>query len=422
MIRRRCATAETRPTHPARRKRILDVTLGIVTSVGGFLEIGSITTAVQAGASFGYQLVWSVVLGVVCIAFLAEMSGRFAAVSKTTIPDALRERFGVNFFAVPLVVMFGVSLLTLGAEVGGVAAALELATGVRLIVWAIPVGLVAWVVLWRSSFSLIENGVSLLGLVTLSFAVAAVMMDPSYGAILRGSVPTLPHIRPAHYWFIAVSVLGASVSPYLFFFYSSGAIEEKWGTGFLVANRAVAGLGMGFGGLLNVSVLVLAALIFHPSGTDVQHYEQLPRVLTAAFGHAGLWLFVACLGIGCMGATLEIALALAYLIAQGFGWNWGESLVPRADARFSLTYTVILMVATVIVLLGVDPLKLTEISMVLTAASLPVGIFPFLILMNDRERLGSYTNGTFGNIVVLAISGLAAIVALVSIPLQLIGG
>jgi len=402
-------------------KRILDIALGVVTSVGGFLEIGSITTAVQAGAAFGYQLVWSVVLGVICIAFLAEMAGRFAAVSKTTIPDALRERFGVNFFVVPLVVMFGVSLMTLGAEVGGVSAALEMATGVKLLVWAIPIGLVAWIVLWRSSFSLIENGVSLLGLVTLAFAVGAFKMHPSYGAVLRGAVPTLPHTKPAHYWFIAVSVLGASISPYLFFFYSSGAIEEKWGRDFVVANRVVAAGGMGFGGVLNVAVLVLAALIFHPGRIEVQHYEQLPRVLIGPFGHAGFWLFLACLGVGCMGATLEITLALAYLIAQGFGWNWGENLAPRDDARFSLTYTAILIVAALIVLVGVDPLKLTEYAMALTAASLPVGIFPFLILMNDRERLGRYTNGTFGNVVVLAISGLAAIVALVSIPLQLIG-
>src|SRR4051812_33113361 len=108
-------------------KKILQVTLGIVTSVGGFLEIGSITTAAQAGAGFGYQLGWALLLGTLCIAFLVEMSGRFAACSKHTIPDAMRERFGVNFFVVPLFVMLGVSLLVLAAEVGGIAAALEMA-------------------------------------------------------------------------------------------------------------------------------------------------------------------------------------------------------------------------------------------------------------------------------------------------------
>src|SRR6185437_16955524 len=183
----------------------LEVTLGIVTSVGGFLEIGSITTAAQAGAGFGYQLAWSVVLGTLCIAFLVEMSGRFSAVSKHTIPDAMRERFGVNFFAVPLLVMLGVSLLVLAAELGGAAAALELATGVRIPIWALPVAFVAWGVLWRATFGVIENGVSLLGLVTIAFAVGAVKAHPSYGALAHGLMPTLPQHDSAHYWFVAVS-------------------------------------------------------------------------------------------------------------------------------------------------------------------------------------------------------------------------
>jgi len=83
-------------------KRLLGVALGIVTSIGGFLEIGSITTAAQAGADYRYQLIWVVLLGTICIALLIEMSGRFAAVSKHTIADAVRERFGLHFFLVPL--------------------------------------------------------------------------------------------------------------------------------------------------------------------------------------------------------------------------------------------------------------------------------------------------------------------------------
>ena len=105
-------------------KRWLGLALGVVTSFGGFLEIGSIATAAQAGADYHYQLVWAVVLGTLCIALLIEMSGRFAAVSKHTIADAMRERFGLHFFMVPLTLIFLVSLLVLAAEIGGVAVAL----------------------------------------------------------------------------------------------------------------------------------------------------------------------------------------------------------------------------------------------------------------------------------------------------------
>jgi Mn2+/Fe2+ NRAMP family transporter len=91
--------------------KIFEIALGIVTSVGGFLEVGSITTAAQAGAEFGFRLTWAVVLGGLCIIFLVEMAGRFTAVSKHTLVDATRERFGFNFFVIPLVTLvsdFGV--------------------------------------------------------------------------------------------------------------------------------------------------------------------------------------------------------------------------------------------------------------------------------------------------------------------------
>ena len=73
-------------------KKLLEIALGIVTSVGGFLEIGSITTAAQGGAEFSFSLIWAIALGGLCVIFLVEQSGRFAAVSGRTIPDAIRER------------------------------------------------------------------------------------------------------------------------------------------------------------------------------------------------------------------------------------------------------------------------------------------------------------------------------------------
>jgi Mn2+/Fe2+ NRAMP family transporter len=403
-------------------KRLLGVALGIVTSIGGFLEIGSITTAAQAGADYRYQLIWVIVLGAICIALLVEMSGRFAAVSKHTIVDAMRERFGLHFFLVALILIFGVSILVMAAEIGGAAVSIEYVTGVHFPIWALPVGVLTWGLLWYGTFSVIENGVSMLGLITIAFAIAAWQLGPDWHALASGLAPSLPHKQPAHYWFIAVSILGASVSPYLFYFYSSGAIEEKWDVTYLASNRAVAAIGMGFGGFLSIAVLVLAALVFAPRGVSVDDYKQLPQLLTSPWARVGFLIFAGSLFITCLGATAEIALALAYQIAQGFGWNWGEDLEPRADARFSLTYSGILLAATILVVIGLDPLKLTTLSMALTAASLPVAILPFLVLMNDQRYLGEHTNGWLGNLSILVVSIVASVVAIVSIPLEIAGG
>ena len=403
-------------------KKLLEISLGIVTSVGGFLEIGSIATAAQAGADFGFQLIWAVVLGGLCVIFLVEQAGRLSAISGHTITGAIRERFGFNYFVVLLIVLSGVTLLVLSAELGGVCVALELSTGIGFQWWTFPVGLVVWLIIWKGTFGVIEKGVSILGLVTISFVVGALAMKPNWRSVMSGALPSLPTREKTHYWFGAVSILGASISPYLYLFYSSGAIEDEWDKEYIGVNRVIASMGMSFGSLISVAVLVLGALVFPPRGLRADQYSQLALLLQDVFGHWGFILFVLSLGIACLGAALEITLEMAYFAAQGFGWNWSENQPPRNEARFSVTYTVVVVLAMLIVITGIDPLKLTIISMALTAATLPLSTIPFLILMNDRKYLKEYRNGWISNFVVLVIIVLAFVLAIVSIPLQIFGG
>jgi Mn2+/Fe2+ NRAMP family transporter len=401
--------------------KFLEIALGLVTGIGGFLEAGSLATSAQAGASFGLQLAWAIALGAICIAFLVEMAGRLAAVSKHTLPDAMRERFGIRFFTVPLVVVVLVSFLVLASEIGGVSLALQLATGIRFQWWAPAVAIAVWLLLWAHNFGVVEKGASLLGLVTLVFVLAAFKLHTPAGQLAANMLPSLPKEEPAKYWFTAVSILGASVSPYLFYFYSAGAIEDEWDESYLGVNRMIAGLGMGFGGFVAIAVLAVAAMVFHPRGIQVDQYEQLPLMLAQPLGRWGFILFIVSLGVACFGAALEIALQIAYLIAQGFGWKWGENVKPGQAARFSLTYTVVTLLAGVLIFTGIDPLKLTIFSMALTALSLPVTVVPLLIIMNDEKYLGDNVNHWIANAAVLFVSVLACIVALVAIPLQLVG-
>ena len=403
-------------------KKILQLALGIITSVGGFLEIGSVTTAAQAGASFGYQLLWAILLGTLCVVFLVEMSGRLAAVSKHTVVDATRERFGFPFFSIVMLAMVIVAFLVLVAELGGIGLSLQILTGIGFPWWAIPVSLVVWALMWKGTFSLIENGASLLGLFTVSFVVAAIKLHPDWGRVTDGLLPTFPTEQKAKYGFIAVSILGASISPYLMYFYSSGAIEDKWDESYIAMNRIIAGFGMGFGGFLSMAVLVAAALALRPQGIDVEKFEQAALLMTTALPKWGFYLFALAMLFACLGAALEISLAIAYFFAQGLGWNWSENLTPSKDARFSFTYTIILFLAAVPLLFGVDPIKVTLIGMALTAAMLPLAIVPFLFLMNDPIYLGEHRNGWISNTVVTIVILISFVLAVISIPLQIIGG
>ena len=104
-----------------------------------------------------------------------------------------------------------------------------------------------------------------------------------------------------------LSIVGASVSPYLFYFYSAGAVEDGWDEGYIGINRFIAGLGMTFGGGIAVAVLVGAALVLHPRGIQVDRYEQIPLLLSSPLGVWGFRLFAASLAVACFGAALEIA-------------------------------------------------------------------------------------------------------------------
>jgi Mn2+/Fe2+ NRAMP family transporter len=283
----------------------------------------------------------------------------------------------------------------------------ELATGIKFQWWTIPAAFLVWLVMWKGTFGIIEKGVSVLGLVTLCFVVGAVVINPPWSQVLRGTLPSLPQHDSAHYWFVAVSILGATISPYLYFFYSSGAIEDEWKEDHVGINRIIATGGMTFGSVISISVLVLAAMIFAPQGVKVEHYTQLPQLLVPVFGYWGYWLLVASVGIACLGAALEITLEIAYFTAQGFGWNWSENQRPRDEARFAAAYTLTIILSALITITGIDPLTITIFSMALTAATLPVSIVPFLFLMNDYSYVRIHRNGWFSNAVVIAIIGIA---------------
>ena len=403
-------------------KKWAEVALGLVTGIGGFLEIGSIATSVQSGAEFHFQLAWVLVLGCVALAFLMEMSGRLAAVSKRTYVDQLRERFGMRFFIAPMAAVFVVSLLVVASEIGGVCLALEMATGIGLRWWAVLVALAGWLLLWRGTFEIVEQGTAMIGLVSLAFLVAALKLHPAWRDVGAALAPSRPDHDRARYWYLAVSIMGASVSPYLAVFYSSGAIEDNWTAEYIMVNRVTAGLGNLFGGGLAIMVLVCAAMVLAPHHLKGDSFEHLSFVLTTPLGRVGTGLFVATVCATCFGATMEIVLSMAYLLAQGFGWAWSENLKPAKDARFTIAWSVVLTVAAAFIVAGADPLKLTNISMVATAASLPLTILPLVVLMNDKGVMSRYTNGWISNVAlaVLAVISIALFVA--ALPLQILGG
>jgi len=402
--------------------KITSLILGVVTSIGGFVEAGSISTSAQAGAEFGFSLLWAIALAALIVAMLSEMTGRVACVSRRSMAAAVRERFGVPFQLVPLAGELSIDAVLLTAELGGAAIALKMLTGIAFPWWVVPVGAAAWLVLWLGGFGVIEDGIGLLGLVTLSFVVAAYWLHPSATEVVRGFLPQLPADNRVRYAFLAVGIVGATVSPYLLNFYSSGIIEEKLGEPELWINRTTAYGGMGLGSVVSMGVLITAAVVLKPAGVQVDSYESAAVMFEPVFGAWGTALFAASLGVGCFGAAVEIALNAAYAVAQSLGWSWGADKPRRQAARFTAVFSLMLLLAVIVGVLGFDPLQLTQIALALTVVLMPAVVLPFLVLVNNPAFVRRHTSGPIGNVALAALTIAGALMAIVVIPLELMGG
>jgi len=397
-------------------KNVLAVALGILSAIGGFVDIGDLVFNTQAGATFGYQLLWVVVVGVVGIIVYSEMCGRVAAVAKRPVFDLVRERAGFGAGLGTLIAAAIVNLMTCAAEVGGVAICIQLLSGLpyRLLIVLAVVGLV--VVSWVLPFEWIERVFGYLGLCLLVFAVAAIKLHPDWGMVAHGFVPG-SHTGGSLsvYLYFVVGLLGAAMTPYEVYFYSSGAVEDGWGLKELGLNKVTAMIGF-----LSFSLMIVAGALFLPQSIDPQFLGTPALAAAHVFGKVGLLLALVGILFAVGGAAIETSFSGAYNTAQFFGWRWGKKERPAAASRFTLAWVVIFALAALVVLTGYDPVKLTEYSVIFSVVALPLTYLPILLVANDRTYMGSKTNGRLANVLGVAYFILIIAIALAAIPLMLI--
>jgi manganese transport protein len=196
-------------------RKFLEIALGILTAIGGFVDIGDLVASTETGARFGFALAWVLLVGVVGIVIYAEMAGRVASVSGRAVFDLVRERLGAGVGLLNLGASFFITLLTLAAEIGGVALSLQLATSVNYLLFVPVVGFLIWLVCWRVGFEVMDNAVGLLGLALIVVAVAVWRAHPDWGGMRHSAIhPVVPgNESHAAYWYFAIVLLGSAMTP-----------------------------------------------------------------------------------------------------------------------------------------------------------------------------------------------------------------
>jgi Mn2+/Fe2+ NRAMP family transporter len=397
--------------------KLFALALGVLTAIGGFVDIGDLVTNGEVGSRFGTSLVWATLLGALGIIVFGEMSGRVVAVSGRPTFDIVRERLGPRVGLLNLFGSMAVTLLTYVAEIGGVALSLELATSVWEYFWIPFTAAAVWIVLWRAKFDLIENLFGLLGLALVVFAVAAWRLGPDWSDLVHTATTFAKPSQEAWptYWYFAIALFGAAMTPYEVFFFSSGGVEEKWDVSKIPMMRANVVVGFSLGATLSLSIVAVSTLTLLPASIQVETLGQVALPVAIALGKIGLAIAILGFFAATFGAACETGLSVGYSIGQYFGWQWGKHVRPAQAARFHAVILLSTMLAGAVLLSTVDPILVTEASVVFSAVALPLTYLPILIVANDPQYMGEHRNRWLANglgsivLVIVLVASVAAI-------------
>ncbi|MFL6764695.1 MAG: NRAMP family divalent metal transporter [Sphingomicrobium sp.] len=397
----------------------LEITLGIMTAVGGFVDISELVFAAKAGSIFGYALIWVFALATIGIMVFGEMSGRVAAVARQPVFNLIRHRLGLKLGLVTLFASVISTLITTAAEVGGVGLILHYLTGAPYLLMAVVGVIFLGASMWVLPFKWIERSYGLLGLLMIVFVVALVAIHPPWDKLAGGFVPQVPKglstTELLNYGYFAVAIISAVMFPYETFFYSSGGIEEEWGPKDLPNNRLTCTVGFGLGSTLAVAILASSAQLFGPANVGPETPGTSALEAAIPFGRTGLVIALLGMLIAIAGAAVETCMANAYSVAQFFGWEWGRHRKPWEAPRFTIAWIAFFLLSLAIVLTDVDVMTLVEYAVLFSIIVLPLTYLPLMLLANDKGYMGQYVNGALAKtlgwlfFVVITVAAIAAL-------------
>ena len=390
-------------------KAVFQIALGVIAAIGGFVDIGDLVFNAQAGATLGYSALWATPVGVLGIIVFAEMSGRIVAISKKPNFVLVRERYTPWLATATLAASLVLTVLTLAAELGGLGFILnyffDISVGFFVLVALVAVAAAAAFL----PFGGLERIFGYSGLALAVYLAASIKLDPQWSQVGNGFIPEVH--TGAVYWYFVVGLMAAALMPYEIYFYSSGAVEEKWTARDLKLNRANAIIGFGLGGLFSVGILVAAAQVLLPAGITPDSIGTVALVAESPYGEAGLILALVGMLFAVGGATIDTAFSAAYNLAQHQGWRWGKRMPLLQEPRFTLSLAGFALLGFAIAQTGVDPISLTEYAVIFSIPVLPLTYLPILLVGGDREVMGSHVNGPISRTLGWAYFGLICVLA-----------
>jgi Mn2+/Fe2+ NRAMP family transporter len=403
---------------PKRLKRVLPLLAvlgpGIIAASAGN-DAGGIATYSQAGANYGYAMLWMIFVMTFSLVVVQEMAARMGAVTGKGFAALIRERFGIRPTLFAMICLLVSNAATSVAEFAGIAASLSL-FGVPKFVSVPIAAFVVWLLVVRGSYRNVEKALLVLSSVFLAYVIAAFMAKPDWGVVLKATVvPTF--IPTASFTLLVIATIGTTIAPWMQFFVQSNIVDKGVTVKELTFQRVDVIGGAISANIIAWFIIVTTGTVLYPLGIKANSAEGAAAALAPVAGQYASTLFA----IGLFGASLLAAFVLpltaAYAVCEAFGFERGIDHSWAEAPIFNTIYTFVIVFGAAFVLIPKAPLfTIMVLSQAVNGILLPFLLIFMMIIVNDRRIMGRYTNGRVYNVL-----GWTTVVVVISLTVALLG-
>lgn len=371
-----------------------------------FVGPGTVTVCSIAGVTFGFTLLWAMVLSIVATIVLQEMAARLGLLTGKGLSAIIREELknpiirSLTIILIASAIIVGNGAYEAGNISGGVLGLESLGFSgdlkmglITLNYWSIAIGLLAGILLYIGSYKLLEKVlVSLVIFMSIAFIITAIVTKPDILAVIKGTfIPSFPEEST----FTIIALVGTTVVPYNLFLHAS-LVSEKWnGVKDISKAKQDTIIAMVLGGVVSMAIMICAAAL---KGNEITSAVDLAQSLKPLFGSYATYFIGFGLGAAGLTSAITAPLAAAY-VAQGcFDWKDG-----RKNWRFKAVWITILLFGIFFSSAGYKPIDIIKFAQVANGLLLPI-IAGYLIYMaNKKNILGTYVNSITQNIIAIAV-------------------
>ena len=387
---------------------------GVITGFAGN-EAGGVTTYSAVGAHFGFSLLWLLLVASIGLGVIQEMCSRMGLVTGQGLSDLIRERFGVRWTILAMIVLIIANGSNVVAEYAGIAASVEL-LGVPRIISVPLAALAVWTLVVFFSYRFVERVLFVLVLAFLAYPISVFILRPDWPVVMSGFIPSVP-TSPSALVF-ALALVGTTITPYLLFYMQASVVDKGVDRQSATYARVDVFLGAALAGLFAFFIIVVTGTVLHPAGIQVSSAEAAAKALVPLAGaSAGLLFAVGLCGASLLGAVV-MPLSTSYAICEALGWESGISKNFREAPVFMSLFTLLLVLGAFVVLIpGISLIPLIISAQIANGVLLPIVLIFILRLATDRRLMGPAVNGRTTTILgwgVVAIAGSLSIAYLLT--------